>query len=89
MADAQTATQAPKVTRRDDYREPDWRVPEIALDFDLDPSETRVRATLAVVRNGAHDRPLRLDGDGLTPVAVRVDGEPAEWSMDGLSLIHI
>ena len=88
MADAQTATQAPKVTRREDYREPDWRVPEIAMDFDLDPAATRVRTTLRVERNGTHDRPLRLDGDGLTALGVKVDGaQVSDWSMDGASLV--
>ncbi|RYD88930.1 MAG: aminopeptidase N, partial [Sphingomonadales bacterium] len=75
------------VTRRDDYRAPDWRVPEIALDFDLDPAATRVRATLLIQRNGAHDRPLVLNGDGLEPVAVRVDGGAAAWRMDGSDLV--
>ena len=42
---------------RKDYRPPDWLVPTIALDFALDPSGTRVRATLAVTRSEAHDRP--------------------------------
>lgn len=88
MADAQIATQTPKVTRREDYREPDWRVPEIALDFDLDPAVTRVRATLRVERNGTHDHPLRLDGDGLTALAVKVDGaEVSDWRMDGPNLV--
>ncbi|AJP73092.1 aminopeptidase N [Sphingomonas hengshuiensis] len=88
MADAQTATQAPTITRREDYREPDWRVPEIALDFDLDPAATRVRATLQVERNGVHDRPLVLDGDALVPVSVLVDGvEATGWSMDGPNLV--
>ncbi|UZK67959.1 aminopeptidase N [Sphingomonas sp. M1-B02] len=88
MADAQTATHAPTITRREDYRAPDWRVPEIALDFDLDPASTRVRATLWVERNGVHDAPLRLDGDGLTPASVRVDGADfADWSMDGPALL--
>ncbi|TGX53463.1 aminopeptidase N [Sphingomonas gei] len=88
MADAQTATQAPNVTRREDYREPDWRVPEIALDFDLDPAATRVRTTLWVERNGTHDRPLRLDGDGLTALNVKVDGaEATGWHMDGPNLV--
>ncbi len=32
--------------RREDYRPPDWLVPEIRLDFDLDAERTRVRATL-------------------------------------------
>ncbi|TGX42537.1 aminopeptidase N [Sphingomonas naasensis] len=88
MADAQIATQAPKITRREDYREPDWRVPEIALDFALDPAATRVRATLQVERAGTHDRPLRLNGDGLTALAVRVDGAEAQgWRMDGADLV--
>ncbi len=88
MADVRTATQAPHVTRREDYREPDWRVPEISIDFDLDPASTRVAATLSVERNGTHDRPLRLNGDGLTPVSVRVDGvEATGWQMDGSDLV--
>jgi aminopeptidase N len=88
MADAQIATQVPHVIRREDYRAPDWWVPEIALDFDLDPAATRVRAALRVTRNGAHGRPLVLDGDGLTPLSVRVDGVEAQgWSMDGSNLV--
>lgn len=88
MADAQTATQTPTITRREDYRAPDWRVPAIALDFDLDPGATRVHATLSVERNGAHDRPLVLDGDGLVAVRVLVDGAEAQgWSMDGPRLV--
>ncbi|MBO9621850.1 MAG: aminopeptidase N [Sphingomonas sp.] len=88
MADAQIANQLPHVTRREDYRAPDWRVPEIALDFHLDPAATRVRATLKVERNGENQAPLRLLGDGLTAVAVRVDGQDAAgWSMDGSDLV--
>jgi aminopeptidase N len=73
--------------RREDYQPPDWLVPEIALDFALDPQATRVRARLTVERNGTHDRPLRLDGDGLEPRKVLVNGEPAEWKMDGPALV--
>ncbi|WP_188056258.1 aminopeptidase N [Sphingosinithalassobacter sp. CS137] len=88
MADVLNAPEAPSVTRRDAYTPPDWQVPEIALDFDLDPAETRVHATLWVERTGAHDRPLRLDGDGLRPLAVRVDGaEIDSWRMDGPTLV--
>ena len=88
MLDVQsTAAAAPAVIRREDYRPPDWLVPEIALDFRLDSLSTRVAAALTVERNGAHDRPLRLDGDGLTPEVVRVDGRPAEWHMDGDALV--
>lgn len=80
---------SPSVIRRADYRPPDWLVPDIALDFDLDPACTRVRATLMVTRNGGHDRPLRLDGDGLIPLEVRIDGElatPDLWHMEAGSL---
>ncbi|MCP3732301.1 aminopeptidase N [Sphingomonas sp. MG17] len=85
MIDALAAT--PHVTRREDYREPDWLVPEITLDFELDPAATRVRATLSVTRNGNHDRPLRLDGDGLTPLSVKADGTDAVYEMDGPALV--
>ena len=43
-------------TRREDYRPPDWLVPQVELDFTLDPGAARVRSTLTVTRNGAHDR---------------------------------
>ena len=60
--------------RREDYRPPDWLVPEIRLDFDLGTERTVVRATLEVARNGDHDRPLRLDGDELELLSVKADG---------------
>jgi len=74
MLDVQTAAAHPHVTRREDYRPPDWLVPEIALDFALDPAATRVRAVLNVVRESLHDRPIRLDGGGQVPLSVTVDG---------------
>ncbi|WP_137861648.1 MULTISPECIES: aminopeptidase N [unclassified Sphingomonas] len=88
MADALNAPQTPHVTRREEYRAPDWTVPEIALDFDLDPMATRVRATLKVARSGAHDRPLVLNGDGLAAESVKVDGAEAQgWRMEGPDLV--
>ncbi|HVF37906.1 MAG TPA: aminopeptidase N [Sphingomicrobium sp.] len=72
---------------RKDYRPPDWMVPEISVEFELDPQRTRVRSTLKVHRNGAHDRPLRLAGDGLRPLAVTVDGEEARWTLDDETLV--
>jgi aminopeptidase N len=62
-------------------------VPEIALDFDLGLETTKVRATLNVERNGSHDRPLRLDGDGAQLVSLLVDGQPAEHRMEGPTLL--
>ncbi|NWK98447.1 aminopeptidase N [Sphingobium lactosutens] len=91
MADMlSTTAAAPAVIRRADYRAPDWLVPDIALDFDLDPALTKVHATLSVSRNGDHDRPLRLDGDGLIPLEVKVDGRvlgQQEWHLEAGALI--
>ncbi len=89
MLDVQTAPAAPPlVIRREDYRPPDWLVPDIALDFDLAAGQTRVVATLTVVRNGDHDHPLVLDGDELVPLGVSVDGRVSEtWSLRDGSLV--
>ncbi len=93
MLDIQTTTAAaplsePQVVRREDYRPPDWLVPQIALDFDLDPARTRVSARLTVTRNGDHERPLMLDGETLTPLSVRVDGQGINcWRIEQGKLI--
>jgi aminopeptidase N len=82
---------APPVTiRREDYRPPDWLVPEVALDFALGLDETRVSATLKVSRNpaGSGAQTIRLHGDGLAARSVRVDGQAAnDWRMEGSDLL--
>ncbi|WIA57082.1 aminopeptidase N [Sphingobium sp. WTD-1] len=91
MADIQsTQAAAPAIIRRADYRVPDWLIPDIALDFDLDAARTRVWSDMSVARNGDHDRPLRLDGDGLVPLAVKVDGRTlneTEWTLEAGALV--
>jgi len=88
MLDVQNATAIPAVTRREDYRPPAWLAPEIALDFDLASEATRVRATMHVMRNGAHDLPLHLDGGGQTPLSVLVDGVAVnDWRIEDEALI--
>ena len=98
MADVRTSTadaspvEAPPpptnvAIRREDYRPPDWLVPEISLDFALNPDRTVVRATLSIERNGDHDRPLRLDGDGLKLLSARVEGKEARSSFDADQLV--
>ena len=90
MLDAQNAPAAPAAVRREDYRDPEWRVPDIALEFDLAADTTLVRATLTVERNGAHDAPLKLDGESLALVGVKVDGKPAEHRYaDGVLTIKL
>jgi aminopeptidase N len=92
LPDANTVPEAPPspthvTVRREDYRPPDWLVPEIRLEFDLDAERTRVRATLDVARNGEHDRPLPLDGSEIELVSVKVNGQPANFRMDGSQLV--
>ncbi len=92
LADADIVPEAPPspthvAIRREDYQAPDWLVPELRLDFDLDPERTRVRATLEVIRNGDHDRPLRLDGDELELMSVKANGENAAHRMEGQQLV--
>jgi aminopeptidase N len=87
MPDAAPPPAAPHVIRREDYSPPAWLVPEVALDFALGLEETRVISRLQVRRNG-DAATLRLNGDGLAPGAVLVDGQPAnDWRMDGPDLL--
>ena len=90
IADAAVPPSAPQVIRRDDYRPPAWLVPEVSLDFALGIEATAVTATLSVRANPAvpRDGTLRLNGDGIEPLAVRVDGQASNsWRMDGPDLL--
>ncbi len=88
MLDINASLTAPAVIRRADYTPPDWLVPDIALDFQLDAAATRVKATLSVTRNGDPLAPLRLDGDGLSPLLIRIDGvESDAWTLDNGMLV--
>ena len=88
MTDASSTPAIPVTIYRSDYRAPDWSIPDIALDFALGIAETKVRAALSVVRDADAPVPLLLRGDGLTPAAVRVDGEVwNDWRMDGSDLV--
>ncbi len=88
MLDILNAPAAPAVIRRAEYCPPDWLVPEMSLTFVLGAEATRVTAVLLVTRNGDHDHPVSLDGDGLVPLTVRIDGEEtANWTLEGGKLI--
>jgi len=79
MLDAQNSLAAPPAPiRREDYRPPDWLVPDIDLEFDLAADRTLVKASLRVERNGQHDRPLRLNGEALELLSLSVDGRPVD-----------
>jgi aminopeptidase N len=76
MPDTLASPATPHVTRREDYRPPEWLVPDVTLDFALGAERTIVRARLEVTRNGEHSAPLRLNASGLSILDVRLDGEP-------------
>jgi aminopeptidase N len=78
-------TETPQPIRLSDYRPPAFLVDEAQLVFDLQPQATRVKAKLAVRRNGAHSAPLRFNGERLKLISVAVDGRvlgEAERSVD-------
>jgi aminopeptidase N len=66
-------TEEPRAIHLKDYRAPDYKVSEIALDFVLDPEATRVTATMKIARSG-DAAPLVLDGEQLKLVSIAVDG---------------
>jgi aminopeptidase N len=68
-------TETPQPVRLIDYRPPSHLIDTVELDFDLQPGTTRVRARLAMRRNGP-DAPLVLDGEGLKTIGIAVDGRP-------------
>ena len=90
IASTPEAAPPPVTIRREDYRPPDWLVPEVALDFALGVDQTRVAATLQVRRNpeGSGVQTLRLNGDGIAALSVKVDGKSVnDWRMDGHDLL--
>jgi len=69
-------TAEPRAIHLKDYAPPPYRIPEVALDFVLDPMATRVTATLRVERATARKRdPLVLDGHRLKLISLKLDGE--------------
>ncbi len=67
-----------------DYRPPNWLIDDVRLVFSLHPSETRVRARLAIRRNPARalEGPvdLFLHGRALKLVSAAIDGEAFDRS---------
>ena len=70
-------TEDPRPIRLSEYRPPDWLVETVDLDVKLHPTQTPVRATLKLKPNPAAGAPapLTFDGDGLTLVSLKIDGE--------------
>src|SRR3954467_1503971 len=70
-------TEEPRLIRLSEYRPPDWLVDDVHMDVKLHPTQTPVRTTLKLKPNPAAGAPapLQLDGDGITLVSLKIDGE--------------
>ena len=82
-------TEEPRAIALKDYRAPDYRISEIALDFVLDPEATRVTAKSKVMRTGAAGVPLVLNGEHMELVSVAIDGKtlaPAQYTLGAETL---
>jgi len=89
-ADAAPPPHAPAVIRREDYRPPDWLVPEVDLSFTLGLDETRIVSTLSVKRNasGSGSGKIRLNGDGIAARSVKIDGRKVnDWLLENGDLL--
>jgi aminopeptidase N len=76
---------APRTIKLAEYRPPAYLIDSVHLSFDLREQGTRVVSRLALRRNPAGaGGGLHLDGEGLTPVWVRLDG--TELSADRHSI---
>ena len=73
-------TDTPQPVRLSEYRPPAFLIDQVSLDFALEPGATRVKATLAVRRDGDHAEPLVLDGVRLKLVSAVLDGRPLQPS---------
>ncbi|OXE37273.1 MAG: aminopeptidase N [Phenylobacterium zucineum] len=82
-------TDIPQPIHLTDYRPPAYLIDEVSLRFDLAPNATRVRARLAIRRNGDHAAPLILNGERLTSISVAIDGRSlseSEYQIDAEGL---
>ena len=76
---------------RADYQPYPFEIPTVDLTFELDPNATRVHSRLSVIRaaaTAAHT-PLRLDGEDIELVSLKIDGRQAksdEFVLDDRSL---
>ena len=71
-------TDTPQPVRLSEYKPPAFLIDEVLLEFQLEPAATRVKARLAIRRNGEHTEPLVLDGVRLKPISVAIDGQVLE-----------
>ncbi len=79
---------SPAAIHLSDYAPPPWLVDRVHLTFRLNPGATRVRSRIRFRPNpdAAPGQPLRLDGEGLTPITASIDGTPVTAAPDATGL---
>ncbi len=86
------AGRTPRAIYLEDYTPPPFLVDTVELHFELEPDDTRVRARLQVRRNPAARpaQPLRLDGQDLELLSVKLDGadiDGSRYRLEGQQLV--
>jgi aminopeptidase N len=69
------STIIPAVKKRSDYQQPDFLITQVDLEFTLIETNTKVVCVTQVTRNGHHNKPLILDGEGITLCSIHINGD--------------
>jgi aminopeptidase N len=64
----------PAVKKRADYQQPDFLINHVDLEFTLIETNTKVICVSQVTRNGQHNKPLVLDGEGIELYSIHING---------------
>ncbi|MEP4889576.1 MAG: aminopeptidase N [Aliiglaciecola sp.] len=63
-----------KAKRRLDYQAPDFLISTVDLSVKLEEPKTQIKSQLRIKRNGDHQQPLVLDGEELTLIDIKLNG---------------
>jgi aminopeptidase N len=75
MSNNSIKTADPQIKKRLDYMAPDFLIDHVSMVFELDTEFTTVRCITSVVRNGAHNNDLVLDGEDLKLTEIKLNGD--------------
>jgi aminopeptidase N len=68
------STIIPAVKKRSDYKQPDFLINHVDLEFTLIETNTKVICVSQVTRNGQHNKSLVLDGEDIELLSVFING---------------
>jgi aminopeptidase N len=82
-------TDTPQAVRLADYRPFPFAIETTRLVFDLHPSQTRVKAELAVRRTGAKGEALVLNGERVKLLSIAIDGQALSANQYAIDPEHL